>query len=155
MRRCLTSLDIREMQIKMPVRYFFTSSRLGTIKGNKCWWAYGKCESSYASGSDQFSRVQLSDPWTAACRASGVHHQLLEFTQTHVHWVGDAIQPSHPLSSPFPAFNLSQHQSLIWIIYTLLGLPLIKNPCVSVAGRAGLILTGGIRFCMLRGVAKN
>ena len=40
-----------------------------------------------------------------------VHHQLLELTQTHVHWVGDAIQPSHPLSSPFPpAFNLSQHQ---------------------------------------------
>ena len=36
-----------------------------------------------------------------------VHHQLLEFTQTHVHWVGDAIQPSHPLSSPSPpAFNL-------------------------------------------------
>ena len=40
-----------------------------------------------------------------------VHHQLLEFTQTHVHWVGDAIQPSHPLSSPSPpALNLSQHQ---------------------------------------------
>ena len=42
-----------------------------------------------------------------------VHHQLLEFTQTHVHWVADAIQPSHPLSSPSPpAFNLSQHQGL-------------------------------------------
>ena len=42
-----------------------------------------------------------------------VHHQLLELTQTHVHWVGDAIQPSHPLSSPSPpAFNLSQHQGL-------------------------------------------
>ena len=40
-----------------------------------------------------------------------VHHQLLESTQTHVHWVGDAIQPSHPLSSPSPpALNLSQHQ---------------------------------------------
>ena len=39
-----------------------------------------------------------------------VHHQLPEFTQTHVHWVGDAIQPSHPLLSPSPlAFNLSQH----------------------------------------------
>ena len=36
-----------------------------------------------------------------------VHHQLPEFTQTHVHWLGDAIQPSHPLSSPSPAFNLS------------------------------------------------
>ena len=40
-----------------------------------------------------------------------VHHQLPEFTQTHVHWVSDAIQPSHPLSSPSsPALNLSQHQ---------------------------------------------
>ena len=42
-----------------------------------------------------------------------VHHQLPEFTQTHVHWVSDAIQPSDPLSSlSLPAFNLSQHQSL-------------------------------------------
>ena len=46
-----------------------------------------------------------------------VHHQLQEFTQTHVHWVGDAVQPSHPLSSPSPpTFNLSQHQGLFkWI----------------------------------------
>ena len=41
-----------------------------------------------------------------------VHHQLLELTQTHVHRVGDAIQTSHPLSSPSPAFSLSQHQGL-------------------------------------------
>ena len=42
-----------------------------------------------------------------------VHHQFPEFTQTHVHWVGDAIQPSCPLSSPSPpAFNLPQHQGL-------------------------------------------
>ena len=42
-----------------------------------------------------------------------VHHQLPEFTQTHVHWVGDAIQPSRPLSSPSPpAFNLSQYKGL-------------------------------------------
>ena len=48
-----------------------------------------------------------------------VHHQLLESTQTHVHWVGDAIQPSHPLSSPSPpALNLSQHQGLFkWISF--------------------------------------
>ena len=39
-----------------------------------------------------------------------VHHQLLELTQIHVHWVNDAIQPSHSLSSPPPAFNPSQHQ---------------------------------------------
>ena len=46
-----------------------------------------------------------------------VHHQLPEFTQTHVHWVGDAIQPFHPISFPSsPAFNLSQHQGLFqWV----------------------------------------
>ena len=46
-----------------------------------------------------------------------VYHQLLEFTQTHVRWVGDAFQPSHPLSSPSPpALNLSQHQGLFkWV----------------------------------------
>ena len=46
-----------------------------------------------------------------------VHHKLLEFPQTHVHWVSDAIQPSHPLSSPSPpTFSISQHQSLFkWV----------------------------------------
>ena len=46
-----------------------------------------------------------------------IHQQLPDFTQTHVHWVSDAIQPSHPLSSPFtPACNLSQHQGLLkWV----------------------------------------
>ena len=46
-----------------------------------------------------------------------IHHQLPEPTKTHVHWVSDAIQPSHPLSSPSPpAFNLSQHQDIFQII---------------------------------------
>ena len=52
------------------------------------------------------------------CRMPGfpVHHHLPEFVQTHVHWVGDAIQPSHPLPSPSPAFSLSQHQGLFqWV----------------------------------------
>ena len=46
-----------------------------------------------------------------------VHHQLPESAQTHIHWVGDTIQPSHPLSSPSPpVFNLSQHQGLFkWV----------------------------------------
>ena len=45
-----------------------------------------------------------------------VHHQLPESTQTHVHWVGDAIQPSHPLLSPSPVLNLSLHQGLFqWV----------------------------------------
>ena len=65
----------------------------------------------------QFSSVTqlcltLCDPMDGRMPGFPVHHQLPEFTQTHVHWVGDAIQPSHPLSSPSsPAFNLSQHQS--------------------------------------------
>ena len=43
-------------------------------------------------------------------------HHLTEFAETHVHWVSDAIQPSHPLSSPSPTFNLSQHQGLFqWL----------------------------------------
>ena len=54
----------------------------------------------------------LSDPMKRSTPGLPVHHQLLEFTQTHVHRVSDAIQPSHPLSSPSPpAPNPSQHQS--------------------------------------------
>ena len=64
------------------------------------------------------SCLTLCDPRTAAhAWVLPVHHQLPEFTQTQVHWVSDAIQPSHPLSSPSPpAFNLSQHQDLFqWV----------------------------------------
>ena len=67
---------------------------------------------------DNFSSVAqpyltLCEPMDCNTPGFPVHHQLLELAQTHVHWVGDAIQPSHPLSSPsLPAFNLSQHQRL-------------------------------------------
>ena len=59
----------------------------------------------------------LCDAMDCSTPGLPVHHQLPEFTQTHVHWVGDAIQPSHPLSSRSPpTFNLSQHQSLFqWV----------------------------------------
>ena len=68
----------------------------------------------------QFSHLVVADTLQPIdCSTSGlhVHHQLLEFTQTHVHWVGDAIQPSHPLLSPSPpTFSLSQHQGLFkWV----------------------------------------
>ena len=65
--------------------------------------------------SDQISRSVMSDSLRPHELQPGlpVHHQLPEFTQTHVHQVSDAIQPSHPLSSPSPpAPNSSQHQSL-------------------------------------------
>ena len=95
------------------------------------WWSWfffnlGKpmcksCVNECLKQSVQFSRSVVFDsatPWTA-CSMPGlpVHHQLLEFTQTRVHCFGDAIQPSHPLSSPsLPAFNLSQHQGLFkWV----------------------------------------
>ena len=54
----------------------------------------------------------LCDPVDRSTPGFPVHHQLPEFTQTHVHRVSDAIQPSHPLSSIHPAFSLSQHQDL-------------------------------------------
>ena len=59
----------------------------------------------------------LCDPMNCSTPGVPVHHQLREFTQTHVHWVGDAIQPSYPLLSPSPpAFNPSQHQGLFkWV----------------------------------------
>ena len=63
------------------------------------------------------SHVQLCDPMDCSMTCLPVHQQLAEFTQTHLHWVGDAIQPFHPLLSPFPpTFNLSQHQGLFkWV----------------------------------------
>ena len=69
----------------------------------------------------QFSSVVqscpiLCDPINHSTPGLPVHHQFPEFTQTCVHWVTGAIQPSHPLLSPSPAFNLSQHQSLLkWV----------------------------------------
>ena len=96
------------------------------------FWGGGSDFSSVISGkfgprfsSVQFSSVQplsrvwlFATPWTAACQASlSITKSILEFTHTHVRWVGDAIQPSHPLSSPSPpALNLSQQQGLFkWV----------------------------------------
>ena len=69
----------------------------------------------------QFSSVTqlcptLFEPMDYSTPGLPVHHELPEFTQTHVHWAGDATQPSHPLSPSPPAFNLSQHQGLFkWV----------------------------------------
>ena len=70
---------------------------------------------------NQFSSVTqscptLCDSMNRSTPGLPVYHQLSEFTQTHVHWVGDAMQPSHPLSSPSPTFNPFQHQGLFkWV----------------------------------------
>ena len=84
----------------------------------------GKCKLTYICKNClvQFSSVTqscltLCSPMDCSTPGLCVHHKLPEFTQTHVHWVGDAIQPSHPLSSPSPSiFNFSQHQGLFkWV----------------------------------------
>ena len=94
--------------------------------GGKC---HGVCQVCYMKGKgcygsqDQFSSVLFSpvaqscltlcDPMDCSTSCFSVHHQLLELSQTQVHWVGNAIQPSHPLLSPSPPiFNLAQHQGL-------------------------------------------
>ena len=95
---------------------------------NKGFWAEELYISSWNSTVNnlsmklQFSSVAQSCPTLCNpmdCSTPGfpVHHRLLELTQTHVYWVGDAIQPSHPLSSPSPpTFNLSKHQGFFqWV----------------------------------------
>ena len=72
-----------------------------------------RTRSSWRPVSSVQSRPTLCDPMDCSTPGFPVHHQLLELAQTHVRWVSDPIQPSHPLSSPSPlAFNLSQHQGL-------------------------------------------
>ena len=95
---------------------------LGKIEGRrrKGWqrmrWLDGIIESVQFSSLTQ-SRPTLCYPMNHRTPGLPVHHQLPESTQTHVHGVSDAIQPSHPLSSPSPpAHNPSQHQGLLqWI----------------------------------------
>ena len=86
------------------------------------FWASSTEHSEWCTVGVQFSSVTqscptLCDPMNHSTQGLPVHHQLLESTQTHVHWVSDAIQLSHPLSSPsHPALNLSQHQGLFkWV----------------------------------------
>ena len=75
------------------------------------------CISKLTFSSVAQSCLTLCDPMDCSASGSPVHHQFLELAQTHVHWVGDAIQTSCPLSSPSAhAFSLSQHQSLFqWV----------------------------------------
>ena len=102
------------------------------LDNNKCWGAWRESESSLIAGgrnatwcsSVQFSCSVMSDsatPWTAACQIFPVHHQLPEPTQTHVHHVGDAMQPSlplHPLLLPpsiIPSIRVFSNESVLHI----------------------------------------
>ena len=78
------------------------------------------------SSLQSLSRVWLCNPMNCSTPGLPVHHQLLEFTQTHVHWVGDVIQPSHCLSSPsppapiFPSIRVFSNESALrirWLKY--------------------------------------
>ena len=92
----------------------------GSLKKQRNTRKTSASASDYAKAFDcvQFSSVSqscltLCGPMNRSTPGLPVHHHLLESTQTHVHRVNDAIQPSHPLSSPSPpALNLSQHQGL-------------------------------------------
>ena len=105
--------------------YKTTKDKL-TLVWWQCFWWYG-AEASLSLSFSEPSSVHFSLVAQSCLTLCGskdystpglpVHHQLPEFTQNHVHWVGDAVQPLHPLSSTSPlAFNLSQHQGLFqWV----------------------------------------
>ena len=83
----------------------------------------------------------LCDPMDCNTLGFPVHHQLLELAQTLVHWVSDAIQPFHPLSSPsLPVFNLSQHQGLFpWVSSSHQGKVLEKYWSIEVSASASVL----------------
>ena len=93
--------------VVIKIRYMFST---GPAEGKEI-----VCQVQFSSVT--WSWPTLCDPMDWSTSDFPVHHQLPELTQTHVHRVGDAIQPSHPLLSlSSPAFNLSQHQSLFqWV----------------------------------------
>ena len=100
------------------LHYACNSCVLGSVKRNVVRWE----EVALLSFMGQFSPVTqscptLCDPVNCGTPGLPIHHRLPESIKTHVHWVGDTIQPSHPLSSPSPpALNLSQHQGLFkWV----------------------------------------
>ena len=114
---CVTSCDLAIW----PQKLSFVSSPLTQ---SPIWsqWMDAGFSSNLSFSSVQFISViqlclTLCDPMDCSMPSFPVHHQLPELAQTHVHSVGDAIQPSHPLSSPPPpAFNLSQDQGIFkWI----------------------------------------
>ena len=138
----LQTMGLRRVGTTEQLHFHFSLSCIGEGNSNplQCsclenprdggaWWAavYGVALSwtqlkwLSSSSSLQFSSVAQSCPTLCNpmdCSTSGlpIRHQLPEFTQIHAHHVGDAIQPSHPLSSPCPAFSLSQHQGLFqWV----------------------------------------
>ena len=113
----LLSLQIPERQLLCHLKNVFMMKNIINIHGRKIEEQIEN-QNDPLSKYHQFSSVAqscptLCDPMNLSTPGFPVHHQLPEFTQTHVHRVGDTIQPSHPLLSPSPpAPNPSQHQGL-------------------------------------------
>ena len=110
------------LQSKVCCKSKLTSSSKCSRQNRKEFGSKSQGYSTLQLSSAQFSSVAqscptLCDPMNRSTPGLPVHHQLPESTQTHVHRVDDAIQPSHPRSSPSPpALNLSQHQGLFqWV----------------------------------------
>ena len=134
-----TTVRYHFMPFRMAAIQKSTSNKCWRGCGEKgttlhCWWEYKLVQPLWRTvwrvlkkleielPSDQIRSVTqscptLCDPMNHSTTGLPVHQQLPEFTQTHIHWVGDAVQPSHPLWSPSPpALNLSQHQGLFkWV----------------------------------------
>ena len=109
---CLTLRDPMGCSLPGPSVHGIFQARV-LEWGATAFSAEGKPPKSVQFSSVAQSYPTLCDPMNHSTPGFPVHHQLLESTQTHVHRVGDAIQPSHPLLSPSPpALNLSQHQGL-------------------------------------------
>ena len=111
--------------MSLPIKFLKVDLKNSHHKEKNCyyvwWWMLTRLIlvviSKYQFSSVAQSWPTLCDPMNCSTPGLSVHHQLPELTQTHVHQVGDAIQPSHPLSSPSPpALNLSQHLDLFqWV----------------------------------------
>ena len=112
---CYSVLEIQTALISLDSQQCLFNS--ANLPG--CAWVSlpGISSGNSQSSSVTHSCLSLCDPMDCRTPNFPVHHQLPELTQTHVHQVSDAIQPSHPLSSHFPpTFNLSQHQGLFhWV----------------------------------------
>ena len=101
---------------------FLSSKSKNTKVGTQCWW-HKICTNFLLPGDQtgvQFRRSVVSSslrPQELQHARPPIHHQIPEFTQTHVHWVSDAIQPSHPLSSPsvFPSIRVFSNESVLRI----------------------------------------
>ena len=101
------------MQLSLPHTLLVEPAGLGLVRllngASGCHLGF-HCPFTLVAVVQSLSCPALCNPMDYSTPGFPVHHHLAELAQTHVHQVGDAIQPSHPLSSPSPTFNCSQHQ---------------------------------------------